>query len=133
MPVPARQTSGSAGFDVAAGETVVLLPGERKLVRTGFAIAVPEGWECQVRPRSGLALKHGITLPNTPGTIDSDYRGEWKVIMRNCSKKTMVINEGDRVAQAVFRPTLQIAFTSVSELSESSRTGGFGSTGTKAL
>jgi len=128
--VPARQTSGSAGFDVAAGETVVLLPGERKLVRTGFAIAVPEGWECQVRPRSGLALKHGITLPNTPGTIDSDYRGELCVSLVNLGTEPFEVVRGMRIAQLLFARVPEVVFEEVAELPPTGRgVGGFGSTG----
>jgi len=130
LPVPARQTSGSAGFDVAAGETVVLLPGERKLVRTGFAIAVPEGWECQVRPRSGLALKHGITLPNTPGTIDSDYRGELCVSLVNLGTEPFEVVRGMRIAQLLFARVPEVVFEEVAELPPTGRgLGGFGSTG----
>jgi dUTP pyrophosphatase len=130
LPVPARQTSGSAGFDVAAGETVVLLPGERKLVRTGFAIAVPEGWECQVRPRSGLALKHGITLPNTPGTIDSDYRGELCVSLVNLGTEPFEVVRGMRIAQLLFARVPEVVFEEVAELPPTGRgVGGFGSTG----
>jgi len=130
LPVPARQTSGSAGFDVAAGETVVLLPGERKLVRTGFAIAVPEGWECQVRPRSGLALKHGITLPNTPGTIDSDYRGELCVSLVNLGAEPFEVVRGMRIAQLLFARVPEVVFEEVAELPPTGRgLGGFGSTG----
>ena len=128
--MPARQTSGSAGFDVAAGETVVLLPGERKLVRTGFAIAVPEGWECQVRPRSGLALKHGITLPNTPGTIDSDYRGELCVSLVNLGAEPFEVVRGMRIAQLLFARVPEVVFEEVAELPPTGRgLGGFGSTG----
>ena len=130
LPVPARQTVGSAGFDVASAESVTLLPGERKLVPTGFAIAVPDGWECQVRPRSGLALKHGITLPNTPGTIDADYRGELCVSLINLGAEPFEVTRGMRIAQLLFARVPEAVFEEVTELPPTGRgLGGFGSTG----
>lgn len=115
---------------MASCETVVLDPGARTLVRTGFAIAVPDGWECQVRPRSGLALKHGITLPNTPGTIDSDYRGELCVSLVNLGSERFEITRGMRIAQLLFARVPVAHFVEVSELPPTGRgVGGFGSTG----
>lgn len=115
---------------MAAAEEVVLGPGERRLVRTGFAVAVPDGWECQVRPRSGLALKHGITLPNTPGTIDADYRGELCVSLINLGAEPFTISRGMRVAQLLFAPVPAVTFDEVSELPPTGRgEAGFGSTG----
>lgn len=128
--MPSRQTPGSAGFDVASCEDVVLGPGERRLVRTGFAIAVPDGWECQVRPRSGLALRHGITLPNTPGTIDADYRGELCVSLVNLGAEAFAITRGMRIAQLLFARVPVAEFEEVAELPPTTRgSGGFGSTG----
>lgn len=131
MPAPA--TPGSAGFDLAAaieGECV-LQPAERMLVPTGFAIAVPEGYEAQIRPRSGLALRHGIVLPNAPGTIDSDYRGELKVILMNAGAEPFTLKRGDRIAQLVVAPVVRAEWREVSSLDETERgQGGFGHTGT---
>lgn len=131
MPAPA--TPGSAGFDLAAaieGECV-LQPAERMLVPTGFAIAVPEGYEAQIRPRSGLALRHGIVLPNAPGTIDSDYRGELKVILMNAGTEPFTLKRGDRIAQLVVAPVVRAEWREVSSLDETERgQGGFGHTGT---
>lgn len=131
MPAPA--TPGSAGFDLAAaieGECV-LQPAERMLVPTGFAIAVPEGYEGQIRPRSGLALRHGIVLPNAPGTIDSDYRGELKVILMNAGAEPFTLKRGDRIAQLVVAPVVRAEWREVSSLDETERgQGGFGHTGT---
>jgi len=130
LPVPAYATHGAAGMDVVAAEDVELAPGGRHAVATGFAMAIPDGYEIQVRPRSGLALKHGISLPNTPGTIDSDYRGELKIIMINLGQESFAIRRGDRIAQLVAAPVQLAAFAEVQELSETIRgTGGFGSTG----
>jgi dUTP pyrophosphatase len=132
LPLPAQATSGSAGFDLAAAvETeCVLQPGERNLVPTGFAIAVPEGFEAQIRPRSGLALRNGIVLPNAPGTIDSDYRGELKVIVMNAGSEAFTIKRGDRIAQLVVAPVVRAAWQEVDSLDETERgAGGFGHTG----
>lgn len=130
LPWPAYATSGAAGMDVVSAEDVTIAPGARHAVATGLALAIPEGYEIQVRPRSGLALKHGITVPNTPGTIDSDYRGELKVILINHGTDPFVIVRGDRVAQLVLAPVLQAAWEEVAELDATTRgAGGFGSTG----
>ena len=131
LPLPSRQTSGSAGFDLASAEPdFVLAPGERRLVSTGLAIELPPGMEGQVRPRSGLALRHGITMPNAPGTIDSDYRGELRVILQNSGTAPVTIARGDRIAQLVFSRYETPDLVDVSELAESARgPGGFGSTG----
>ena len=130
LPLPAYATSGAAGMDVAAAENVELAPGARHAVATGFAMAIPEGFEIQVRPRSGLALKHGVTVPNTPGTIDSDYRGELKVIMINLGTETFSVRRGDRVAQLVLAPVTRASWLEVETLDDTARgAGGFGSTG----
>jgi dUTP pyrophosphatase len=130
LELPAYATEGAAGMDVLAAEEVTLAPGARHAVATGVALAIPPGYEIQVRPRSGLALKHGVTVPNTPGTIDSDYRGELKVIMINLGTEPFAIRRGDRVAQLVLAPVVQASFLEVDELDETVRgEGGFGSTG----
>jgi len=130
LPLPIRATEHAAGLDVVAAEDVTLRPGWRHAVSTGFAIAIPEGYEVQVRPRSGLALKHGITCLNTPGTIDSDYRGEVKVILANLGSEPFEVRRGERIAQLVPAPVLKANFREVAELGETGRgTGGFGSTG----
>lgn len=130
LALPAYATQGAAGMDVLAAQDVVLAPGARHAVATGFALAIPEGFEIQVRPRSGLALKHGISLPNTPGTIDSDYRGELKIIMINLGDSDFAITRGDRIAQLVLAPVVQAQWREVITLSETARgEGGFGSTG----
>jgi len=132
IPLPAYQTSGAAGADICANnpEPIQLQPGERQLVPTGLSMAIPEGWEVQIRPRSGLAWKHGISLVNTPGTIDSDYRGEIKVILINLSDDPFEISRGDRIAQMVVAPAIQCQFEEVSSLDASDRgDGGFGHTG----
>ena len=130
LPLPARATAHAAGLDVVAAEDLTLAPGQRHAVATGFAIAIPNGYEVQVRPRSGLALKHGITCLNTPGTIDSDYRGEVKVILANLGNEPFEIRRGERIAQLVPAPVLHADFREVESLSETSRgAGGFGSTG----
>ena len=130
LPLPAYATPGAAGMDVVAAEEATLAPGERHAVATGFSVAIPEGFEIQVRPRSGLALKHGITVPNTPGTIDSDYRGELKVILINHGGEPFPIHRGDRIAQLVLAPVTLAAWVEVAELDETERgAGGFGSTG----
>ena len=130
LELPAYATDGAAGMDVLAAEDVTLAPGARHAVATGLAVAIPHGYEIQVRPRSGLALKHGVTVPNTPGTIDSDYRGELKVIMINHGDSAFEIRRGDRVAQLVLAPVTQATWLPVDELDETVRgDGGFGSTG----
>lgn len=130
LDLPAYATDGAAGMDVLAAEDVILAPGMRHAVATGLAVAIPHGYEIQVRPRSGLALKHGITVPNTPGTIDSDYRGELKVILINHGDADFAIRRGDRVAQLVLAPVTRASWLKVEELDETARgEGGFGSTG----
>lgn len=131
LPLPSRQTTGSAGFDLASAEPdFVLAPGERRLVSTGLAVEIPPGIEGQVRPRSGLALRHGITMPNAPGTIDSDYRGELRVILQNLGTEPVTIVRGDRIAQLVFARYETPELVDATELEQSSRgAGGFGSTG----
>lgn len=134
LPLPAYETSGAAGMDlraaVDAGEPVTLAPGARAAIPTGLAVALPEGFEAQVRPRSGLALKHGVSLLNTPGTIDADYRGEIKVILINLGGADFVIARGDRIAQIVVAPVTRIAWATVETLDETARgAAGFGSTG----
>ena len=130
LALPAYATSGAAGMDVVSAEDVTLAPGARHAVATGLAMAIPSGFEIQVRPRSGLALKHSITVPNTPGTIDSDYRGELKVILINLGSEPFDIRRGDRVAQLVLAPVVQAGWLEVDALDETARgEGGFGSTG----
>jgi dUTP pyrophosphatase len=130
LPFPAYATEGAAGLDVVAAEDLTLDPGKRQAVATGFAIAIPAGYEVQVRPRSGLALKHGITCLNTPGTIDSDYRGEVKVILANLGQEPFEVKRGERIAQLVPAPVLRADFHEVEELDDTERGhGGFGSTG----
>ena len=130
LPAPAYATAGAAGMDVVAAEELVLPAGARHAVATGFALAIPEGYEVQVRPRSGLALKHGVTCLNTPGTIDSDYRGEVKVILANLGADPFPVRRGDRIAQLVPAPVLRAMLVEVEVLDETERgAGGFGSTG----
>ena len=130
LELPAYATQGAAGMDVLAAEDVTLQPGERWPVATGLALAIPPGYEIQVRPRSGLALKHGISVPNSPGTIDSDYRGELKVILINHGDKPFEVLRGDRIAQLVLGPVVRATWLKVDELAETARgEGGFGSTG----
>jgi dUTP pyrophosphatase len=130
LPLPAYATAGAAGMDVVSAEALTLQPGARKAVATGFSIAIPVGYEVQVRPRSGLALKNGITCLNTPGTIDSDYRGEVKIILANLSHEPFVIARGDRIAQLVPAPVQRALMVETDTLDETDRgTGGFGSTG----
>jgi dUTP pyrophosphatase len=132
LPLPAYATEHAAGMDVVSAEDVTLPPGGRHAVATGFAMAIPAGYEVQVRPRSGLALKHGISLPNTPGTIDADYRGELKVIMINLGTESFEIARGDRIAQLVAAPVQAAVFAEVETLDETARgAGGFGSTGVR--
>jgi dUTP pyrophosphatase len=130
LDLPVYATAGAAGMDVVSAEDVTLAPGARHAVATGLAMAIPAGFEIQVRPRSGLALKHGITVPNTPGTIDSDYRGELKVILINHGSEDFAIRRGDRVAQLVLAPVTRAGWVEVDALDETARgAGGFGSTG----
>lgn len=130
LELPAYATDGAAGMDVLAAENVELVPGARHAVATGLAVAIPPGFEIQVRPRSGLALKHGISVPNTPGTIDSDYRGELKVILINHGSDTFEVRRGDRIAQLVIAPVTRASWLPVDELDDTARgEGGFGSTG----
>jgi len=130
LELPLYATDGAAGMDVLSAEDVTLAPGMRHAVATGLALAIPPGYEIQVRPRSGLALKHGVSVPNTPGTIDSDYRGELKVIMINFGAEPFEIRRGDRVAQLVLAPVTRALWAVVDELDETERgAGGFGSTG----
>ena len=130
LPLPAYATAHAAGMDVVSAEDIVLEPGARHAVATGIAFAIPAGYEVQVRPRSGLALKHGVTVPNSPGTIDADYRGELKIIMINHGDAAFPIARGDRIAQIVPAPVQLASFTEVDDLDDTARgTGGFGSTG----
>lgn len=132
LELPARATAGAAGYDVASAEPeFTIQPMERRLVRTGLALAIPAGYEAQVRPRSGLALKHGLTLPNTPATIDSDYRGELLVAIINLGTEPVTVGRGTRIAQLVFQRVEDVRLEAVDELPPSERGGGgFGSTGT---
>lgn len=131
LPLPERATPHAAGYDIrSAEESVTLQPGEIRLVATGLVMELPEGVECQVRPRSGLALKHGITLPNSPGTIDPDYRGEIRVIMQNLGPEPVTLARGDRIAQLVFARFEAPHVLEAEDLSDTARgEGGFGSTG----
>ena len=134
QPLPTYATAQSAGMDLRANieDPQILKPMERKLIATGLYIALPEGYEAQIRPRSGLALKHGITVLNTPGTIDADYRGEIKVLLVNFSDKEFVINDGERIAQMVIAQHEQGQFVEVTQLDETDRgAGGYGHTGVK--
>ena len=131
LPFPGYASEGAAGLDIVTAQDLSLQPGERMAVPTGFAIEIPPGYEVQVRPRSGLALKHGVTCLNTPGTIDSDYRGEVKVILANLGQEVFAVRRGERIAQLVPAPVLRATFEEVPQLSDSGRgSGGFGSTGT---
>jgi dUTP pyrophosphatase len=132
LPMPAYATAGSAGTDLQAAveEPIILGPGERTLVPTGIRIALPAGYEAQIRPRSGLAIKQGITVVNAPGTVDSDYRGEVKVGLVNLSSEAYTVQRGDRIAQMVVAPVTRVAWQPVASLDETERgAGGFGSTG----
>jgi dUTP pyrophosphatase len=130
LPLPAYETAGAAGLDLRAAAETVLKPGERALVPTGLAIALPESYEAQVRPRSGLAVKHGVTVLNAPGTIDCDYRGEIKVPLINHGTEDFVIRRGDRIAQMVVAPVVQLAWSEADSLDTTVRgSGGFGSSG----
>lgn len=132
IPLPKYMTDGAAGMDLYAAveETEVINPGDIKLVSSGISIALPEGYEAQIRPRSGLALKHGITMVNTPGTIDSDYRGEIGLILTNLGQAPFIIKRGDRIAQMVINKVARADFLEVEDLDQTDRSsGGFGSTG----
>ena len=130
LPVPSPATPGSAGCDLASADDGVLAPLERRLFRTGLSIALPEGYECQIRPRSGLALRHGITLPNSPATIDSDYRGELMIALINLGTEPFEVTRGMRIAQMVVARVESVAFRPVETLPDSHRgVSGFGSTG----
>ena len=133
LPLPAYETAQSAGMDLPAAVTdeVVLSPGERALIPTGLQIALPAGFEAQIRPRSGLAVRDGITVLNTPGTIDADYRGEVKVVLANLGRAPFTVTRGMRIAQMVVQPVVRAQFTEMETLPDSERgAGGFGSTGT---
>ncbi|MEZ5777886.1 MAG: dUTP diphosphatase [Paracoccaceae bacterium] len=137
VPLPSYATPGAAGADIRANlppeiraEGFALLPMERRIVPTGLRVEIPRGYEVQIRPRSGLALKHGISLPNTPGTIDSDYRGPLGVLLINLGAAPFIISHGDRIAQMIVAPVVQADFAEADTLGETARgTGGFGSTG----
>lgn len=132
IPLPAYETDHAAGMDLRAAVTapVTIAPGERKVVPTGLRIALPEGYEAQIRPRSGLAMKHGISMVNTPGTIDADYRGEIRVILINHGQEAFVIERGDRIAQMIVAPVSRAAWIETDGLDETARgAGGFGHTG----
>ncbi|HKJ30324.1 MAG TPA: dUTP diphosphatase [Balneolales bacterium] len=134
LPLPSYESTQAAGMDIRAAleEPIMLKPGERTLIPTGFKMALPKGYEAQIRPRSGLAIRNGITMLNSPGTIDADYRGEVKVIAINHGQESFTINHGDRIAQMVIAPVVQLNIEEVYDLPDSSRgEGGFGSTGVK--
>lgn len=136
LPLPAYETPGAAGMDlmaaIPAGDDIVLAPGERRLIPTGLSIAVPPGFEAQIRPRSGLALRHGITMVNAPGTIDSDYRGEVGVILINLGQEPFTVQRGERIGQMVIAAYVQADWQVATSLDETQRgSGGFGSTGTQ--
>lgn len=134
LALPSYATSGAAGMDLlaAVAAPVVIAPGQRVLIPTGLTIALPPGFELQVRPRSGLALKNGIVLPNSPGTIDEDYRGELQVIVMNAGHEPFTVERGMRIAQAVLAPVVRVAWDEVQVLGQTARgAGGFGSTGTR--
>lgn len=134
LPLPKYETDGAAGMDIRAaipdGETLVLCPGERAMVVTGLSFAIPEGYEIQMRPRSGLAAKHGVTCLNSPGTVDSDYRGEIKVILINHGQESFTVTRGERIGQMVLAPVTRLVWEETDTLPETMRgEGGFGSTG----
>ena len=134
VSIPKYETPGSSGMDIAAHieNNIIINPGEKFLVSTGFSIAIPKGYEVQIRPRSGLAAKRSITVLNTPGTIDADYRGEIKVILINLGKEKFIVKNGERIAQMVVCPVVQANLEEVEDLPDTERgSGGFGSTGTK--
>jgi dUTP pyrophosphatase len=131
LPLPAKASDGAAGYDLRAAAAVTLAPGARALVATGFAMALPNGWEGQVRPRSGLALKHGVTVLNAPGTVDCDYRGEIGVVLINHGDAVFAVERGDRIAQLVLAPVAATVLEEADTLPPAARgVGGFGSTGT---
>lgn len=135
LPLPSYATRDSAGMDLLSAEAadIILGPGARAMIATGIAIALPSGFEAQVRPRSGLAAKHGITVANSPGTIDADYRGEIKVILINLGDADVTLSRGDRIAQMIIVPVVQATWNEVSDLDDTDRgAGGFGSTGIKS-
>lgn len=130
LSLPSHQTDHASGVDLASAEDVTLVAGERRLVATGIKVAIPVGYEGQIRPRSGMALKSGVIIPNSPGTIDADYRGEVKIILWNLSDKPYPIAKGDRIAQLVLVPVVQIQWSAVASLDVTARAeGGFGHTG----
>lgn len=132
LPLPGYESASAAGMDIRAAleEPMILKPGERTLIPTGLQMAIPEGFEAQIRPRSGLAIRNGITMLNSPGTIDADYRGEVKVIAINHGQEEFVVNHGDRIAQMVIAPVTQFPVEEADDLDETERgEGGFGSTG----
>lgn len=132
LQLPSYETVGAAGMDVEAGvrDSLTIQPGERVLIPTGFSIALPDGYELQVRPRSGLAVRHGVTIVNSPGTIDADFRGEVKVALINLGQEPYIIKRGDRIAQLVLAPVVRATFQEVTALDETERnSGGFGHTG----
>lgn len=132
LPLPVQASSGSAGFDLRAAASIVLAPGDYDAVPTGLSIALPEGWEAQVRPRSGLARRHGVTVLNSPGTVDADYRGEIQVLLVNHGKEPFTVERGDRIAQVVFARVENVVWDVVDALPSSERgAGGFGSSGVK--
>jgi dUTP pyrophosphatase len=132
IPLPSYATAGAAGMDLRAAEGAEIAPGERAIIRTGLYLEIPKGYEGQVRPRSGMASKHGVTLLNSPGTIDSDYRGEIMVILINLGKETFIAQRGDRIAQIIFAPCERMELAETDEITDSMRSsGGFGSTGVK--
>ncbi len=130
LSIPSYESAGAAGMDICAAESIVIRSGKRAAIATGFAFAIPEGYEIQVRPRSGLAYKNGMTVLNTPGTIDSDYRGEIKVILVNLGDEDFQVNKGDRIAQIIAAPVQRANLNEVDNLDDTERgSGGFGSTG----
>ncbi len=134
LPLPGYESASAAGMDIRAAldEPITLKPGERILIPTGLQMALPDGYEAQIRPRSGLAIRNGITMLNSPGTIDADYRGEVKVIAINHGQEDFTVNHGDRIAQMVIAPVVQLSIEEVDSLDETERgAGGFGSTGVK--
>ncbi len=132
LPLPDYQTDHASGLDLVSAEDAILIPGDRRLIATGLKIAIPIGYEGQIRPRSGLSLRHGITIPNSPGTIDADYRGEVKIILWNLGENEFTIKRGDRIAQLVVVPVIRVEWERVSTVLETERgDGGFGHTGVR--